>query len=124
MRIDGDWESWLDFVLDAIATISDEAVVAARELFALVAEDRARVLALQIVYDAYLEKLRVDTELEDRSRPRPVATSTRERMHVHAETRWRLANSQRRASAPRLIRHTRPRGRSTRESLTRPTRDR
>lgn len=127
VRVDGDWESWLDFFLDGIATISDEAVTAARELFALVAQDRSRVLAAQnvsvvalrlfellprhpivtvgsvvrlvdttkptasraveqlvaagvlvettgrkrdrsFVYGAYLEKLRVDTEL-DRRRP-------------------------------------------------------
>lgn len=45
VRIDGDWESWLDFFLDGVATIGDEAVASARELFALVAADRARVLA-------------------------------------------------------------------------------
>lgn len=45
VRIDGDWEGWLDFFLDGIATIADEAVASARELFALVAADRARVLA-------------------------------------------------------------------------------
>lgn len=41
----GDWEGWLDFFLDGVATIADEAVASARELFALVAADRARVLA-------------------------------------------------------------------------------
>jgi Fic family protein len=41
----GDWEGWLDFFLDGVATIADEAVGSARELFALVATDRARVLA-------------------------------------------------------------------------------
>jgi cell filamentation protein, protein adenylyltransferase len=45
VRVDGDWESWLDFFLDGVATIADEAVASARELFALVATDRARVLA-------------------------------------------------------------------------------
>ncbi len=45
VRIDGDWEGWLDFFLDGVATIADEAVASARELFALVAVDRARVLA-------------------------------------------------------------------------------
>jgi Fic family protein len=45
VRIDGDWESWLDFFLDGVATIADEAVASARDLFALVAADRARVLA-------------------------------------------------------------------------------
>jgi Fic family protein len=45
VRVYGDWEGWLDFFLDGVATIADEAVVSARELFALVADDRARVLA-------------------------------------------------------------------------------
>lgn len=45
VRVDGDWEGWIDFFLDGVATIADEAVASARELFALVAIDRARVLA-------------------------------------------------------------------------------
>jgi Fic family protein len=45
VRVDGAWESWLDFFLDGVATIADEAVASARELFALIAEDRSRVLA-------------------------------------------------------------------------------
>jgi Fic family protein len=45
VRVDGDWEGWLDFFLDGVATIADEAVASARELFALVADDRGRVLA-------------------------------------------------------------------------------
>lgn len=45
VRIAGDWESWLDFFLDGIATIADEAVASARELFALVGADRTRVLS-------------------------------------------------------------------------------
>jgi Fic family protein len=45
VRVDGDWEGWLDFFLDGVATIADEAVASARELFALVAADRERVLA-------------------------------------------------------------------------------
>jgi len=45
VRVDGDWEGWLDFFLDGVATVADEAVASARELFALVAADRARVLA-------------------------------------------------------------------------------
>lgn len=45
VRVEGDWEGWLDFFLDGVATIANEAVAAARELFALVAADRARVLA-------------------------------------------------------------------------------
>lgn len=45
VRVEGDWEGWLDFFLDGVATIADEAVASARELFALVAADRARMLA-------------------------------------------------------------------------------
>jgi Fic family protein len=44
VRVDGDWEGWLDYFLEGIATIADEAVSSARELFALVAADRGRVL--------------------------------------------------------------------------------
>jgi len=45
VRVDGDWESWLDFFLDGVTTIAEEAVASARELFALVAADRSRALA-------------------------------------------------------------------------------
>lgn len=45
VRLDGDWEGWTDFFLDGVATIADEAVQSARDIFALVATDRARVLA-------------------------------------------------------------------------------
>ena len=45
VRRGGDWEGWTDFFLDGVATIASEAVVSARELFALVAADRSRVLA-------------------------------------------------------------------------------
>jgi Fic family protein len=47
VRVDGDWEGWLHFFLDGVATIADEAVSSARELFALVATDRARVLGYE-----------------------------------------------------------------------------
>jgi Fic family protein len=45
VRVDGDWEAWLDFFLDGVAAIADEAVTSARELFGLVANDRSKVLA-------------------------------------------------------------------------------
>ena len=45
VRVEGDWEGWTDFFLDGVATIADEAVASARELFAVVTADRARVLA-------------------------------------------------------------------------------
>jgi hypothetical protein len=40
----GDWEGWLDFFLDGVATVGEEAVTSARELFATVAADRECVL--------------------------------------------------------------------------------
>jgi Fic family protein len=47
VRTDGDWEGWADFFLDGVATIADEAVASARELFALVNADRVRLLAAE-----------------------------------------------------------------------------
>lgn len=44
VRVDGDWEGWLDFFLDGVATIADEAVATSRDLFALVTADRQRVI--------------------------------------------------------------------------------
>lgn len=45
VRKTGDWEAWTDFFLEGVATIADEAVAAARDIFALVNADRHRVLA-------------------------------------------------------------------------------
>jgi Fic family protein len=45
VRVEGDWEGWLDFFLDGVGTIAGEAVAAAKELFTRVAGDRARLLA-------------------------------------------------------------------------------
>jgi Fic family protein len=39
-RDDGDWEGWTDFFLAGVATIADEGVASARDLFALVTADR------------------------------------------------------------------------------------
>jgi len=44
VRKSGDWEAWMDFFLEGIATIADEAVAAAREVFALVTNDRQRLV--------------------------------------------------------------------------------
>jgi Fic family protein len=44
VRSDGDWEGWTGFFLEGIATIANEAVATARELFALLNRDRLRVL--------------------------------------------------------------------------------
>lgn len=45
VRKEGDWEGWLDFFLDGVATIGEEATTSARDLFTLVCEDRDRLLA-------------------------------------------------------------------------------
>jgi Fic family protein len=44
VRNEGDWEGWLDFFLDGVATVGEEAVALARALFAQVAADRSKVL--------------------------------------------------------------------------------
>ncbi len=43
VRTEGDFEGWLDFFLDGVATIAREAVDTARDLFARVTADRERV---------------------------------------------------------------------------------
>ena len=45
VRRDGDFEGWLDFFLEGVAVVADEAVAATRALFALVTGDRGKVLA-------------------------------------------------------------------------------
>lgn len=47
VRLEGDWEGWTDFFLDGVATIADEAVASARELFNLVNTDRTRLLGVK-----------------------------------------------------------------------------
>ena len=44
VRTDGDWEAWTAFFLEGVATIADEAVATAGDLFELVSGDRQRVL--------------------------------------------------------------------------------
>jgi Fic family protein len=44
VRLEGDWEGWIDFFLDGVATIANEAVTSARELFNLVGTHRTRLL--------------------------------------------------------------------------------
>ncbi len=41
---DGDWEGWLEYFLRGVAAIADEAANSARDLFALLSEDRQKVL--------------------------------------------------------------------------------
>jgi len=45
VRKSGDWEAWTEFFLEGVATIADEGVATARDLFSLVSADRQRVLA-------------------------------------------------------------------------------
>lgn len=45
VRVDGDWESWIRFFLESVASIAKEATDTARDLSALVSADRARTLA-------------------------------------------------------------------------------
>jgi hypothetical protein len=67
VRKSGDWESsWIDFFLRGVATIADEAIVTARDVFALANADRQRVLAASGASKRYLERLRAGTELEER----------------------------------------------------------
>ncbi len=44
VRTDGDWEGWVSYFLDGVTTIADEAVDAARRLFSLINQDRARLI--------------------------------------------------------------------------------
>jgi Fic family protein len=57
VRTDGDWEGWTDFFLDGVTTVADEAVGAARDLFAIVAADRVRVLSRNSISAARLFEL-------------------------------------------------------------------
>ena len=45
VRTEGDWEGWIRFFLEGVASIAKQATDTARDLFALVSADRARALA-------------------------------------------------------------------------------
>jgi Fic family protein len=45
VRREGDWEGWIRFFLEGVASIAKEATDRARDLFALVSADRERALA-------------------------------------------------------------------------------
>jgi len=67
VRVDGDWEGWLDFFLDGVATIADEAVASGRELRAaagVLVETTGKKRDRSFVYRGYLDRLRVGTELD------------------------------------------------------------
>lgn len=46
VRVMGDWEGWLGFFLDGVAETAQQAVETAQRLLALLARDRARIVAL------------------------------------------------------------------------------
>jgi Fic family protein len=43
VRLEGDWEAWLEFFLEGIAATAEEATATARQMLALFARDRARI---------------------------------------------------------------------------------
>ncbi len=43
VRIDGDWEQWIEFFLRGVAAVSESGVVTMRKLLALVEGDRRRI---------------------------------------------------------------------------------
>jgi len=45
VREEGDWEGWLAFFMEGVATVADEVVATARRLHAILGENRARLLA-------------------------------------------------------------------------------
>lgn len=44
VRLDGSWENWTQYFLEGVCQIADEAVLLAKNLFALVNQDRGKVL--------------------------------------------------------------------------------
>lgn len=48
VRLNGDWEGWLGFFLDAIADTAQQAVTTAQRLLELLAKDRARIAGLGV----------------------------------------------------------------------------
>lgn len=56
VRAQGDWEGWLAFFLEGVATVADEAVSTARRLHVIVSESRERLLARE---DATVLSLRL-----------------------------------------------------------------
>ena len=68
VRVDGSWEAWLDFFLDGVATVADEAVASARDLFTLVTADRQK-----LIHQAGVSLLAV--QLFERLPGRPIVTA-------------------------------------------------
>jgi len=67
VRTSGDWQAWIAFFLEGVATIADEAVIAAREISALISADRQRLIETR---GASVMAIR----LMDRLPTRPVVT--------------------------------------------------
>ncbi len=60
IRVDGDWEGWVEFFLEGVAVIADEAVATARHLHGIVEESRGRLHARD---DATVLSLRLFEQL-------------------------------------------------------------
>ena len=45
VRTEGDWEGWLSYFLEGVTVVAEEAVVTARQLYAIVDRDRSRLMA-------------------------------------------------------------------------------
>jgi Fic family protein len=46
IRIDGDWESWIVFFLEAVISVADEATTTTRQIVGIIEEDRRKVAGL------------------------------------------------------------------------------
>lgn len=68
VRIDGDWEAWIDFFAEAVIETSSQAVTTAKDLHKLINIDKERVAALGRVADSALKVHHILCE-------KPIATS-------------------------------------------------
>lgn len=68
VRVDGDWEAWLDFFAEAVIEISEEAVKTAKDLHKLINTDKEKVAALGRVAESALKVHHLLCE-------KPIATS-------------------------------------------------
>lgn len=80
MRVAGDWEGWLDFFLDGMKLVETTKPTASRAIELLAAagvlvETTGKKRDRSFVYRAYLDRLRVGTELRTGVESGGVATS-------------------------------------------------
>ena len=68
VRLNGDWEAWLDFFADAVIVTATQAVETAQQLLDLSSEDRLKIMELGRPAASILQVHRVLTE-------HPIATS-------------------------------------------------